>query len=162
MRRGSLILTGNNLDTTEITSIRDLSGKGVIELSAIYVGTLKMTVVCLYRPPQGDFGEFLERLEMCLGSFFARSHPLVVIAGDFNVDFTRESGNKLKTENIFGGFDLHRVFSEPSRITLTSSTCIDNVFTNLKEDTYFTSTLNFHISDHRAQKMAVDMPSENN
>ncbi|KAK9751503.1 hypothetical protein QE152_g4959 [Popillia japonica] len=43
---------------------------------------------------------------------------------------------------------------QSSRVTGHGESCIDNIFTNLERDSSNTETLNLHISDHYAQRLA--------
>ncbi|KAL3287122.1 hypothetical protein HHI36_001603 [Cryptolaemus montrouzieri] len=85
---------------------------------------------------------------------FMNSDDSIHLAGDFNLDFSRNSPEKTKVMELFESFGLYKVFEDPSRITSTSATCIDNFFTNIDISSSPKSTLNPQVSDHMAQKFA--------
>ncbi|KAL3282910.1 hypothetical protein HHI36_006068 [Cryptolaemus montrouzieri] len=74
------------------------------------------------------------------------------ILGDFNI---KSSAEKRQLEEMFESFGSFRVFLEPSRTTTRSSTCIDNMFTNLDSVDYKKCTMDLHLSDHLSQKLAI-------
>ena len=53
--------------------------------------------------------------------------------GDFNIDCT-SCINKKKWQNLVQLFDLSQLVSEPTRITETTSTLIDHIYTNNQEN----------------------------
>ncbi|KAL3265990.1 hypothetical protein HHI36_010179 [Cryptolaemus montrouzieri] len=52
---------------------------------------------------------------------------------------------------------LRNVFNEPSRITTTSSTCIDNMFVPEHFEEYEAKTDDLHVADHCAQILSMPM-----
>lgn len=54
-----------------------------------------------------------------------------------------------------GSYGLHRVFTEPSSTSNTSSTCIDNIFRNFLQNSYTKITQSYHISDHVMLKIEL-------
>lgn len=49
----------------------------------------------------------------------------LILAGDFNVDFCEKTSRSDRLLNLLGSFVLHLTITEPPRIALKSSTCID-------------------------------------
>ena len=49
--------------------------------------------------------------------------------GDFNIDTTKESKDKSDYENLIAADRFKRQNSEPTRVTPTSSTCLDHLLT---------------------------------
>jgi len=49
-------------------------------------------------------------------------------------------------------------FDEPSRVTITSSTCVDNVLSNLPKESITGWVVNLHLSDHMAQICSFQIP----
>lgn len=56
---------------------------------------------------------------------------------------------------IMDSFNLRMLVREPTRITYHSSTCLDNVFTNIEECTV--QVVQPHLSDHLAQLMSFEI-----
>ncbi|KAL3270965.1 hypothetical protein HHI36_021468, partial [Cryptolaemus montrouzieri] len=53
------------------------------------------------------------------------------------------------------------IFNEPSRITLTTESCID-VFSNMDEALYTSRTFDSHLSDHQMQELKLRVPRTEN
>lgn len=127
IRGGSLILVSNKLKFKERTDIVNLSIECVVELSCIELG--QHIVICVYRPPSSDFSEFETVIENVLSKVF-HSKKKIIICGDFNIDLLVDSTNRTRLLSLFKSFNLRNLFLEPTRITISTATCIDNVFCN--------------------------------
>ncbi|KAL3275271.1 hypothetical protein HHI36_020040 [Cryptolaemus montrouzieri] len=55
-----------------------------------------------------------------------------------------------------------RVSNEPKRITLTTESCFDNVFSNMDEELYASRTFDPHRSDHQMQELKFKVPRNDN
>lgn len=149
---GSAVYVRRNVRCKVRTKLSNLSVSGVFECAAVEVKLRKadIIIVTVYRPPTGDIGIFLDKIEQLLVHIF-EEQKLVFITGDFNIELIKE--NKIKTEllSIMNSFRLTQTVFENTRITQSTSSCIDNIFTNSE----FVETLiieNF-VSDHTAQKI---------
>ncbi|KAL3272987.1 hypothetical protein HHI36_014444 [Cryptolaemus montrouzieri] len=71
------------------------------------------------------------------------------VAGDFNVDLIKSCTRTDDILELFEEFGQCPKFMEPSRITDTSQTLIDNVFSN--QENTATKTYEAHLSDHKGQ-----------
>ena len=134
--------------------LKNESGKNVI------IGTL-------YRPPSYNVSEFLEHLDESLEKI-SRENKRIYLMGDYNIDLT--STTQMHDSNSFNnaeGFnDLNRMdlahrflnilsthallpcIDKPTRITASSSTLIDNIFTNTFEQRNQSGILYYDVSDH--------------
>jgi len=88
----------------------------------------KLLMCCTYRPPNFlDFwSNFDENLEL-VKSESAVKH--IVVLGDLNADFGTSNGNKLL--DVCNIHNLCHHVNEPTRITASSSTCLDQVLSNV-------------------------------
>lgn len=130
IRGGSAIYVKSDLKSKERSDISNRSIEGVIEISCIELE--KYIVVCVYRPPyDAKFNEFEMILEDVLVSC-CKYKKSVIVNGDYNVNILEHSTYVGRLLNLFKSFDLSNVFQEPTRITETSATCIDNVFCNVE------------------------------
>ena len=68
-----------------------------------------------------------------------------IICGDFNIDTIANSKDKYDYETLLLAFDFKRQNFEPTRITATSSTCLDHVITSYQVKT---ETIQTTMSDH--------------
>ena len=57
----------------------------------------------------------------------------MIVAGDYNINFLIASGELQMLENLMESYGLFKSFNQPSRIGKTSSTCIDNIFTQIEK-----------------------------
>lgn len=160
---GVMIVTKNCIKCTEITEIRDLSEEKDIEITAIDIPSYQTIVIVLYRSPSGEYELFKSKLAAALDIVFTRRSTKIkhiFLMGDFNINFLENSKNtsyqvrndKRKTEImcLLESYGLFMLFQEPSRIARSSSTCIDNIFTN-KQEICSATTVDWHVSDHLGQ-----------
>ncbi|KAG7296652.1 hypothetical protein JYU34_000923 [Plutella xylostella] len=147
---GSLIFLKENCKCKERKDIVALSVKHHIEISCAELN--KYIIVCTYRPPTGDFITFETVMEDVL-RLASNSKKEVIVCGDFNVDLLGDSPNRSKLLLLFKSFNLFNVFLEPTRITPTSATCLDNIFCNCEfKDS---SVINCLRSDHSGQTITL-------
>lgn len=109
-------------------------------------------LVCIYRPPSSNFKEYIKTFDKLLEFCFCEKKT-VVIAGDFNVDFLSRNNDALDMLSLIRSYNFKAVVQENTRITCSSKTCIDNIITNL-QCSVKVEILQYHISDHTAQKMS--------
>ena len=111
-------------------------------------GNLKNEIIgVVYRPPGGDLAIVNEELGRVLTK--TRGHS-VYIMGDFNVDLLK-AGSHRPTADFLQGFyegGFYPLVSLPTRITDTSATLIDNIWTNNLEDRIESGLVTVRISDH--------------
>lgn len=79
----------------------------------------------------------------------------VLLAGDFNINFLQDSSDKEELIDLLASFNLKIILREPSRITKSSAACIDNVFSNIKEEFITGTTKEYHLSDHMTQIVKI-------
>ncbi|KAK9884039.1 hypothetical protein WA026_004972 [Henosepilachna vigintioctopunctata] len=82
--------------------------------------------------------------------------------GDFNVDTLGRSENAQIFLDLIDSYGVEAKIHEPTRITTTSSTCLDNILTNFKSCE--SSVFEAHLSDHCGHKLKIqqlfDIPEE--
>ena len=86
----------------------------------------KLLLNVTYRPP--DFNEFWDVFDINLETV-KQANPSVkyyAIFGDLNGDFNTVDGRKLK--DLCVSHHFHYLINEPTRITATTSTCLDQIF----------------------------------
>ncbi|XP_045471811.1 uncharacterized protein LOC123678705 [Harmonia axyridis] len=153
---GCVILVRSDCQFEPVESINDLSVEKHIEMCATFEKSTKTYYFCVYRSPQGNFEIFADRLDEALN--IIASTPFeskVLIAGDFNIIFNEINSETRKVKEILNSYGMHVIFDQASRVTQTSRNCIDNVFTNLNRSSYKTATVNYHLSDHLAQRLDI-------
>ena len=125
----------------------------------VFVNKTQLKIVCVNSPPSRDSDIFIDKVEELL-SIYCKNN-IVFIAGDFNIDFL--DGSAKKTVDFIGLLKSYRfefVVKEHTRVTRESKTCVDNIITNLEGD-MFTEVREFHISDHKSQKLTFCLITTN-
>jgi len=85
-------------------------------------------VLVVYRPPSGSLIEFYELLEEQLEKIPHRSP--IFIMGDFNIDLLDNGSNTDRFLNLMISFGYIPAINISTRVTRTSSKCLDNIFSN--------------------------------
>lgn len=68
------------------------------------------------------------------------------LCGDINIDFSIESRTRDELINLFLEFNIKHHINEPTRVTNSSQTCIDNIFLN--HTTEIIKVRDSFLSDH--------------
>ena len=101
----------------------------------------------IYRPPDGNYRDFLQHITDMIKQI-DRSHSETVLIGDFNIDFNNKklvASSKLNT--LETKFALKQIIKVNTRVTDTSSTCIDLLYTDIA-NIMESGVINYNISDH--------------
>ena len=107
-----------------------------------------------------ELSEFNNHFLSVLLEIISKENKMVVLLGDFNADLLKYDHD----EEVSGFLDamyfklLLPNISSPTRITSTSATLIDDIFTNGYDNTSTSGNLVTTFSDHIAQILIV--PSE--
>jgi exonuclease III len=111
-------------------------------------------ILCGYRAPSGDFQYLIENLDYIL-SFLQKTDTKLILCGDFNTNYAENSQNKYQLEYLLETYTLKDTVYFPTRMTVTTSTVLDNIFI----DKLSIFTIKPHInglSDHDAQVIILD------
>ena len=102
----------------------------------------------IYRPPSGNIPSAIEHLDANLSRLHGEGNPDVILMGDFNIDTSKPSGDRDKLNRLAARYGLTQLIKTHTRVTNTSRSTIDLVFTN-NEDYYVQSSVtDLGISDH--------------
>lgn len=149
---GTAIVLRKDLPFKELLEVKSNSVEKQIELAGVRLTKYKILILSLYRPPSGDVSQCLDVLtkvlELCQALY---PTDRLFVSGDFNIDFGKNSKDRQKTIEVLKMFNLDVVFSEPSRVTNISSSCIDNIFSNISIGSGGRFTFQPYLSDHMAQ-----------
>jgi len=105
----------------------------------------KNTVIsCIYRKPGTNLESFIEHIEKC---FDHLQNKDMYLCGDFNIEYEHHNQTKCFIDAMFT-LGLLPLISVPTRITPTSETLIDNIFTNVICTNHHSGVLITDISDH--------------
>lgn len=156
---GVIILVNKELQmyTSDIPSIQDCSIQGIIEMAAIKVTKqdLVLNVIGIYRPPSNENIEnFNLAMDTLQNVILRTARSKTAICGDFNIDILSNNSKATTFIDLINVNQFHFSIDQPTRVTDTASTCIDNIIINFKEEIVNEmKTLNYDplISDHLAQ-----------
>jgi len=112
----------------------------------------------VYRPPGHPINDFITDFDGIL-SHLSKLKNQVFLAGDFNINLLRYSEHS-STEDFLNTMFSHKFIPtilRPTRITETSATLIDNIFTNLINEKQDSCILINDISDHLPIILIVDI-----
>ena len=115
----------------------------------IEINATPINLICIYRPPSLPINNFNDAF-----SSFLRNLPkdeLIFIGGDFNINLIdpNPTNNLLTFKELTQSEFLFPLINIPTRVSESSSTCIDLIFTNSLQN-IISGTLNCNITDHRA------------
>ena len=151
---GVCICIHNSIDYTlrkDLDIFNEIFESRFVEIAKDSFGTSHDIVVgVIYRPPNTDLSRFNE---MCLDllSHLRSKNKLVYLLGDFNVNILHADKHETTSEFIEMMFSNMFVplINKPTRISKTSATIIDNIFTNSKDlKDSFSGILYTDITDH--------------
>lgn len=152
---GVLIAVKNKWKASEIEIIKQLSIEKIFETTAIFIPNMNSVIVVVYRSPASGFELFIERLQAALAILSSDySEKQIVLAGDFNINFLEKTKELKEMMDLLESFGLIHLFNEPSRLSKTSQSCIDNIFINNSEGVHGL-TRELHISDHMGQLIYI-------
>ena len=135
---------------TDLTVISDTMECIFVEIVSQEGHNNNLIVGCIYRPPSTDIYAFNERLIEMLNRTCLCSNKEVVIMGDFNLDLLEHRTLKPSATflNTMLSFGLLPTITRPSRVTDTTATLLDNIFTNLNIANCKSALIYENISDH--------------
>lgn len=147
---GSCILLRAGIEHKELEELKQQSIESVIECVATTITSLKIVIINVYRPPNGDMEEFFIRLEMILQKLNTKYD--ILFSGDFNIDMLNENRTTTRLRDLFKSYNLLQTIHQATRKTATSATNVDNIFTNIKD--YQSEVVTSMLSDHTAQRIS--------
>ena len=119
----------------------------------IIAETNKFLILNIYRPPNTQIETFLRDLKEVLGKYNTQSKTMLV-AGDFNQNLSIETKYSKKIFDILSKFNLTCVTRNTTRVSTTSNTMIDAIFTNCKQH-YEEGVMLTQLSDHLAPTINI-------
>jgi bisphosphoglycerate-dependent phosphoglycerate mutase len=148
---GVIIYVKTGISVRPLLSVDSLSTELHAECTSILVESLTMqtTVVNVYRAPSGIIDVFYDTVTKIL-SVTSLKKGRIIIGGDINVDFMSEGSLKNRLMDLITSSGMTNIIDQPTRVTVTSATCIDNVFTNVNKDDICVDVIDLGISDHHA------------
>ena len=119
-----------------------------IEITKIPSSNFKPIVGVIYRPPNSNIEQFLAKLANIFNDL-NRGHKPCYIMGDFNFDLlSQDNANTQAFTDLIYSYSFFPLIDKPTRIKLPSATLIDNIFTNIPQQSHVSGILYTDISDH--------------
>lgn len=146
-----------------ISLCEEFSIRNTFECCGVEIVGSDIVLMSLYHRPSGDNISFLRQFSKLLDVFIDKN-KLLIIGGDFNIDFNKSSSLLNDLTNILRCNNMSRMIFNPTRVTSETSKCIDNIIVNAEERVCETKVINNYISDHFAQyvKILSSLKSEDN
>lgn len=108
----------------------------------------KCNVISLYRTPAGNLEIFFSKFEELLGLTDTPGYQNF-ICGDINIDVSSNTPASQNLQQMLLSHSYRLTINEPTRITATSSTIIDNIITN-SSNILYAKPITTALSDHEA------------
>nr|CAI5850598.1 unnamed protein product [Callosobruchus analis] len=108
---GSVVFVGEEIvNSSERLDIVSQSEMGNLECSAVEIRlhNMKMIILSIYRPPLGMSDVFLNNLEHILMGIY-NEEAVLIIAGDFNIDFSTDNQRKNEVCSLLNSYDLQQM-----------------------------------------------------
>lgn len=128
-----------------------------IEVTGIILDKLNWIVVAIYRSPAGSIEVLLRQLDLCL-SHLTKLNKRILIAGDYNLLFNKNSNDVTEFINLIQTYGLFLVNDQPTR----GENCLDTIVTDLHPSEYEVTIEDPLISDHCAIFMKISSPLVSN
>ena len=126
---GSCIYVKNGTRTRELNYLMDVNEEKEFEMSATELVDYGFIILCIYRPPDSNFQNFLKLLESIMQKTQSKKKK-VLTCGDWNLNFMVENKRTQEVRNLLESHNLTNIVRPPTRITPTSKSLIDVVIIN--------------------------------
>lgn len=146
---GTAIFIKKGIKFQPIHKFDYLNIEKTFEFCAVEITEPHVIIICLYHSPDGDTNIFLNNLEKLVNAV-KRVRNDIIVCGDFNIDFLVDSKNKQQLLDFTETQYLQPIVSQPTRITKTSKTSLDQIFMVKNKYTYCLNVFNPGFSDHEA------------
>jgi hypothetical protein len=117
------------------------------EVQSVYLEQLNSVIINVYKPPTTPTKNFLDKLTLLIKKIKNTHKEAKIIAGgDYNIDVLKDNNNKQELQLAAIEMGLTPIIEEPTRIGSTTTTCIDNILTNVRN--YKSGVLPWSVADH--------------
>ena len=118
------------MEKSEHTSMENI----FVQVSNTRTNKKDILIGVIYRPPNTSVKTFLESLGELLNVISNEGRPCYLL-GDFNVNLLNNTANNYSNDflKVLLNFGFYPRIDRPTRITETTATLIDNIFTNVHE-----------------------------
>ena len=139
-------------ERTDLSHFDDIYESIFIEIHKSFTGHKRDVIIGLmYRPPNRDLDQFNQDLAVVLETI-TRERKFCYILGDYNLDPLNCESHQYTKDflEIMYSNSFIPLINRPTRITATTATLIDNIFTNNHQEKVNSQQgiIPYHISDH--------------
>lgn len=145
---GVMLAVKNNIPSTTENTLQHSSIE-LIHVSLLFRGASDVNIVSIYRPPASNITDFITQLNYFLSNLNYVDSPLIIL-GDINIDCLVSSCNLRSLKRLLKQYNLSILNNSPTRVTASSSTCIDLIICNNVASKFINNiyTKQYGISDH--------------
>ena len=120
-------------------------------IESIFVENKNIIMGNIYRPPNSNLELFINDLTSILGILATKPDNVnVIIGGDFNIDLLKLNSNSKYLEYflLMQSYGLDIVITRPTRVTYSSATIIDHIWSNKLQNITKCGIILSSITDH--------------
>lgn len=128
---------------------------------SVSLGKTDFLIGCIYRPPKGNYTDFLESFEEIMTPLILKFDNVVCL-GDFNIDML-ETGNVSVCRfcEVLDTFNLKQIVTSPTRVTPISATLLDYILITASLNAENVGYSDMHgLSDHRLVYCTIIIPND--
>ena len=157
---GVCIFVHNEIRAIGLEYITENSSEKDFEITGVHLPDQHIVVMCVYRSPAAPTEVFMHGLDSTLTQVYHKhdNNTRVIVAGDVNIDLLTNNSQTKQLTNLMTSYGLKPLIKEPTRTTELTSTCIDNIFTDITN--VQTTVEDPHYGDHRALILRITRNSE--
>ena len=145
---GGVALYTHNTINIKLRPELHIEGTEDLFIEIINDKTKNIIVGIIYRPPNHNIDTFLDKFDECL-HIVSQENKEVYLMGDFNINLLKTDNNStLQFISSLSAYTFHSHINNPTRISGTSKTLIDNIFSNVINKNVINGILYCDISDH--------------
>lgn len=130
---GVCIMLRENIEFKERREIANMSVEYIFETCAVEIPNLNILLIVLYWPEKDRKTElFFESLTKVLQFITTKDkRKTIIIGGDLNTNLMEKSKLSSTLLNLMKSFNFATEINKPTRVTHSTSTCIDILFSNI-------------------------------
>lgn len=154
---GSCILVKENIQVKNRPDLGFLNEELIFEGSFVEIEAWKCIIISIYRTPGIQItANFLYRFKLFLQKIEKENKlKKVLIASDFNINILNNDSSSENFKNIVNQYGYKFCNWEPTRITVSSSSCIDNILISSNYGLHNSLNQDLSLSDHNALFITV-------
>ena len=155
MKHGGVAIFKNKTFLHSVTAydVEEFCIEGIFECACLRINNLNVIVIVIYRPPGGNFNDFLTLFDGLVARVF---DPIckIIVGGDFNLNFLESSTSLSLFLDLISTYNLIHTVKRPTRVSARSSTYIDNFLISI-DQSFAVSVADLCLADHYSQFLEI-------